>query len=69
VYGNSTKKSAEHMKSLKMAVFWDEAPCSLVDIDWRFRGAYCLRRLFINVAVREKLKSHLWRPCLWEIRE
>jgi hypothetical protein len=25
-----------------MAVFWDVAPCSLVDIDWCFRGAYCL---------------------------
>jgi hypothetical protein len=25
--------------SIKMAVFWDVAPCSLVDID---RGVYCL---------------------------
>jgi hypothetical protein len=25
-----------------MAVFWDVAPCSLVDIDRRFGGAYCL---------------------------
>jgi hypothetical protein len=25
-----------------MAVFWDVAPCSLVDIDWRFREASCL---------------------------
>jgi hypothetical protein len=25
-----------------MAVFWDVAPCSLVDIDRCFRGAYCL---------------------------
>jgi hypothetical protein len=24
-----------------MAVFWDVAPCSLVDIDRRFRGDYC----------------------------
>jgi hypothetical protein len=29
--------------SLKMAVFWDVAPYSLVDIG-RFRGAYCLPR-------------------------
>jgi hypothetical protein len=28
--------------SVKMAVFWDVAPCSLVDIDRRFIGAYCL---------------------------
>jgi hypothetical protein len=25
-----------------MAVFWDVAPCSLVEIDRRFRGAFCL---------------------------
>jgi hypothetical protein len=28
--------------SMKTAVFWDVAPGSLVDIDWRFRGVYCL---------------------------
>jgi hypothetical protein len=27
---------------LKMTVFWVAAPCSLVEIDRRFRGAYCL---------------------------
>jgi hypothetical protein len=26
----------------KMAVFQDGAPCSLVDSEWYFRGAYCL---------------------------
>jgi hypothetical protein len=26
---------------MKMAVFWDVAPCSLVDSDRRFRGDYC----------------------------
>jgi hypothetical protein len=25
-----------------MTVFWDVAPCSLVEIDRSFRGAYCL---------------------------
>jgi hypothetical protein len=25
-----------------MAVFWDVAPCSLVEVYRRFRGAYCL---------------------------
>jgi hypothetical protein len=29
-------------KSMKMAVFWDVAPCSPVETDRRFRGAYCL---------------------------
>jgi hypothetical protein len=27
---------------LKKAVFWDVAPCSLVEVYRRFRGAYCL---------------------------
>jgi hypothetical protein len=27
--------------SIKMAAFWDVAPCNLVDIDRRFGGAYC----------------------------
>jgi hypothetical protein len=25
-----------------MNVFWDAAPCSIVEIGQRFRGAYCL---------------------------
>jgi hypothetical protein len=28
--------------TMKMAVFWDVAPCNLVDIDRRFRETYCL---------------------------
>jgi hypothetical protein len=27
--------------SMKMSVFWNIAPCSLVETDRRFRGAYC----------------------------
>jgi hypothetical protein len=27
---------------MKTTVFWDRAPCSLVEIDRRFRGVYCL---------------------------
>jgi hypothetical protein len=27
---------------MKMGVFWDVVPCSLVEIDRLFRGAYCL---------------------------
>jgi hypothetical protein len=30
---------------MKMTVFWDAAPCSLVKIDRRFGGAYCFHRL------------------------
>jgi hypothetical protein len=28
--------------TLKMTGVWDIAPCSLVEVDRRFRGAYCL---------------------------
>jgi hypothetical protein len=28
--------------NMKMAVFWDVAPCGLVDFDRRFRSTYCL---------------------------
>jgi hypothetical protein len=28
--------------SMKIRAFWDMAPCSLVAVDRRFRGAYCL---------------------------
>jgi hypothetical protein len=31
------------MMSVEMTVFWVVALCSLVDIDQRVRGAYCLR--------------------------
>jgi hypothetical protein len=30
------------MTAINMIVFWDVASCSLVEIDRRFRGAYCL---------------------------
>jgi hypothetical protein len=28
--------------SMKFRVFWDVAPCSHVEVDWHYRGAYCL---------------------------
>jgi len=31
-------------RRIKMAVFWDVAPCILVDTYRRFRGAYCLNQ-------------------------
>jgi hypothetical protein len=29
---------------MKIRAFWDVAPCSLAEVDRRFRGAYCLHR-------------------------
>jgi hypothetical protein len=42
---------------LKMIVFWDVAPCSLVDIDWRFRGVYCLHHRY---RPGDGGSKHLW---------
>jgi hypothetical protein len=29
--------------SMKITVFCDRAPCSLIEVDGRFRGAYCFQ--------------------------
>jgi hypothetical protein len=42
VYGQCQVHSWRSYLKLKMAVFWDVAPYSLVENDQRFRGAYCL---------------------------
>jgi succinate dehydrogenase/fumarate reductase cytochrome b subunit len=39
---------------MKMTVFWDVAPCSLVETDKRFRGACCLHHQ-VNGG-----RKHLW---------
>jgi hypothetical protein len=36
---------------MKFRIFWDVAPCSHVEVDWRFRGAYCLHH---------QGSTHLW---------
>jgi hypothetical protein len=40
----SVSKINGHIPSMKVSVFWDAAPCSHVEVDRRFRGAYCLHR-------------------------
>jgi hypothetical protein len=30
------------MAIMKVIAFWDASPCSLIEVDWCFRGAYCL---------------------------
>jgi hypothetical protein len=37
---------------MKMTVFWDVAPCSLVDAGQRFRGAYCLHLKRRSISIR-----------------
>jgi hypothetical protein len=36
-------KAEKEMRFKAMNVFWDVAPCNLVDIYQRFKDAYCLR--------------------------
>jgi hypothetical protein len=50
---------------MKMTVYWDVAPCSLLDIDRRFRGAYCLHQQsdkpedrYFHTRRSDNLKSH-----------
>jgi hypothetical protein len=42
----------------KMTVFWDVAPCSFVEIDRRFRGAYCLQH---------QGSKHIWN--VWNVSQ
>jgi hypothetical protein len=35
--------SVFHAAVMKVTVFWDDAPCSVAEIDRRFRCAFCLR--------------------------
>jgi hypothetical protein len=37
--------------SMKMTVFWDVAPCTLVEIYWCFRGACCLHLIALMMEV------------------
>jgi hypothetical protein len=39
--------------SMKMSASWDIAPCSLVEVYRRFRGAYCLLALIIEAHTSE----------------
>jgi hypothetical protein len=34
--------------SMKLRALWDTAPCSLIEVDRRFRYAYCLQPLGVS---------------------
>jgi hypothetical protein len=46
--------------SIKMPVFWDGEPCSVVEIDWCFRGAYCLHHWSNDLCPDDGDSKHLW---------
>jgi hypothetical protein len=56
--------------SMKMRVFWNIAPCSLVGVDRRFRGAYCL---IVGVISSDKLYQVTifarWHKCKYFYRQ
>jgi hypothetical protein len=51
VHPNNMNREDGLCLSLKFRVFWDLLPCSQIDVDRRFRGAYCLHHLMTK-AVR-----------------
>jgi hypothetical protein len=63
-------KICRHTAILKMAVFWVVAPCSLVEVYRRFRGACCRhyqgrdKRFFV---FRSRTSNWRW-GCNWEIK-
>jgi hypothetical protein len=47
--------------NVKMAAFLDIAPCSLVEVDRRFRGASCLHHLNVGLLQRDYTTLYLRR--------
>jgi hypothetical protein len=48
-------------ETAKMIAFWDTELCSLVEVDRRFRGAYCLRQQSDEQAARGWSVPSRWR--------
>jgi hypothetical protein len=46
-------------QSWKMTVFWDAAPCILVESDRPFRGAYCLHHQGVALCSTAFPSSHI----------
>jgi hypothetical protein len=51
-------KILKHWLKWKMAVFWVVAPCSLVEVYRRFRGADCLHLMMENNPEDSHLRTH-----------
>jgi hypothetical protein len=48
----------KQFSEMKIVVFWDAEPCSLVDIDQCFRGTYCLHHHQCNIPEDSHLHTH-----------
>jgi hypothetical protein len=50
-----------NFKGMKFRVFWDVAPCSHVEVDQRFGGAYCLHHQGILMMEAVNFNFTTWR--------
>jgi hypothetical protein len=52
--------AVSHFKTekTKFTVFWDVAPCSLIGVDRRFRGAYCHHALMMEAVSTSETSVH-----------
>jgi hypothetical protein len=72
-YPNNTKLPVQIIVNMEMTAFWYLAPCSLVEIDRRFVGAYCFYHQ--GGRVNDGGSKHLWnvdvlpRDCMAPIQE
>jgi hypothetical protein len=51
--------------NMNMTTFWDMQPCNLVEVDWRFRSAYCLHQYddaysLHHLRSEDKSSTHPW---------
>jgi hypothetical protein len=54
---------------MKMTAFWDVAPCSLVLIERRFRGAYCLSTLMMEAVSTFETSANFYQTTRRSIPE
>jgi hypothetical protein len=47
---------------MKILAFWDVAPCSLMEVDGRFRDALCLRQHCTDDEDSKKVKQSRYTP-------
>jgi hypothetical protein len=61
---DSREISGSHGSSVKMAVFWVVAPCSLVEVYRRFRATCCLLSLMMEAASTSETSVHFYQTTL-----
>jgi hypothetical protein len=54
---------------MKMTAFWDITPCSLVEVDRRFRGVYCPVRVMMEAALTSETSVYFNKTARHHIPE